>query len=80
MAFRAHSSLFVTSIPPPPVVGEQLGLAIDPKVRDAKPVPKARRSKPGPAKGKPYDAPTAEVRAVAEKGSVPPPSRRGRGN
>lgn len=60
------------TIPPPPVVGEQLGLSIDTKVRDAKPVPKARRSKPGPAKA--YDAPPDAMRAVADSGV--PPSRK----
>jgi site-specific DNA-methyltransferase (adenine-specific) len=50
------------TIPPPPVVGEQLGLDIDRKVRDAK-LP-AKSTKPGPAKT--YERPSANIKSVAD--------------
>ncbi len=61
------------TIPPPPVIGEQLGLDIDPKVRDRESKPstaRARVRKPGPAKT--YEMPEVGVRAVAE--TIPPPA------
>jgi site-specific DNA-methyltransferase (adenine-specific) len=63
------------TIPPPPVVGEQLGLDIDHKVRDARGPAKAKARSPGTAKARPYERPDAEIKAVAEKGSRPPKGR-----
>lgn len=68
------------TIPPPPVVGEQLALGIDQKVRDAAvPKMKLRSTKPKMQPAKAYPGPKGiEGRAVANSrsSSKPPPSSR----
>lgn len=62
------------TIPPPPVVGEQLGLNIDHKVRDvAKTTAPTRTRKPGTVKTQPYESPEPGMRAVASRSTIPPP-------
>jgi hypothetical protein len=67
----------VTEMPKPAIpevaaIGEQLGLGLDQKVRDARQPAKARARIPGTVKTKPYEMPEAETKTVAEKGSKPP--------
>jgi DNA modification methylase len=52
------------TIPPPPVLGEQLGLDMDLKMRDAQPLAKAKLRKPGPAKT--YEKASSDVNAAAD--------------